>query len=263
MSLDLDSRRRAMLAEMGVRVFEPLHEEQLEPAAAVAPAVTAARPVPLSAAPAMPPAVAPALRAAQAAPPRALDAPQTDEIAAMSWEALAAAVAAGLGCPADPQGRAGILGIGDLRPDWLIVGEPADENELRAGEPFVAEPGALLDNMLKAVGVSRRSKAYLTNVVKCGVPGGRNPSAQELVQCEPVLRRQVQLLQPRVILAMGRFAAQALLESTEPLGKLRGRAHQYAGVPVVVTYPPSYLLRSPLEKARAWADLCLARSFVG
>jgi DNA polymerase len=208
--------------------------------------------------------VAPAIRAGQAAAaPQAPDAAQADEIAAMSWEALAAAVVAGHGCPADPHGRAGLLGVGDLRPDWLIIGEPADDNELRAGEPFVAEPGALLDNMLRAVGVSRRSKAYLTNVIKCGIPGGRNPSAQELAQCEPVLRRQVQLLQPRVILAMGRFAAQALLESTEPLGKLRGRAHQYAGVPVVVTYPPSYLLRSPLEKARAWADLCLARSFVG
>ena len=266
MSLDLDSRQRAMLAEMGVRVFEPLHEEPAVPAA-VAPAAMVARAAPFPAAPAMPsaaaPSAAPALRTAPAAQPRALDAAQTDEIAAMSWEALAAAVAAGHGCPADPHGRPGILGIGDLRPDWLIVGEPADENELRAGEPFVAEPGALLDNMLRAVGVSRRSKAYLTNVVKGGVPGGRNPSAQELAQCEPVLRRQVQLLQPRVILAMGRFAAQSLLESTEPLGKLRGRAHQYAGVPVVVTYPPSYLLRSPLEKARAWADLCLARSFVG
>lgn len=249
MSLDLDPRRRAMLAEMGVRVFEPLREEQWEPAA-VAPAVPAARPAPPAAALANP-------------APRALGAAPDDEIATLSWEELAAAVAAGLGCPADPHGRAGILGTGDLRPDWLIVGEPADENELRAGEPFVAEPGALLDNMLRAVGVSRRSKAYLTNVVKGGIPGGRNPSAQELALCEPVLRRQVQLLQPRVILAMGRFAAQALLESAEPLGKLRGRAHQYAGVPVVVTYPPSYLLRSPLEKARAWADLCLARGFVG
>ena len=218
MSLDLDRRQRAMLAEMGVRVFEPLREEQFDPPATVPAAAPAMRPAPLAAAPAMPPMVAPALRAAQtAAQPRALDAAPGNEIAAMSWEELAAAVAGGLGCP-DPNGRAGILGVGDLRPDWLIIGEPADDNELRAGEPFVAEPGALLDNMLRAVGVSRRSKAYLTNVVKCAMPGGRNPSAQELAQCEPVLRRQVELLQPRVILVMGRFAAQSLLESAEPLG---------------------------------------------
>ena len=112
--------------------------------------------------------------------------------------------------------------------------------------------------MLKALGLDRHHNVYIANVLKCRPPGNRNPEPQEVAQCEPFLRRQVELLQPKIILAMGRFAVQSLLGSAEPIGKLRGRAHQYMGVPVVVTYHPAYLLRNLADKAKAWADLCLA-----
>jgi DNA polymerase len=158
----------------------------------------------------------------------------------------------------------------------MVVGEPPEEAEERAGTPFVGPAGQLLDNMLKAVGVSRQPpdakhasdavahSAYLSNVVKCRPALVRNPAPQDLVACEAYLRREVALVQPKVILAMGRFAAQTLLRESLPevaaipLGKLRGQVHRYQGVPVIVTYHPVYLLRTQQDKARAWADLCLA-----
>jgi len=158
--------------------------------------------------------------------------------------------------------------------DWLVVGDPPDENDEREGSPFVDQTGQLLDNMLKAVGVARRNQAenelgaYVTNVVKCRPAMMRNPTPQELAVCEHWLRREVALVQPKVILAMGRFAAQTLLhgslpEGTKlPFGKLRGQLYRYQGIPVVVTYHPTYLLRNPHDKARAWADLCLALATV-
>jgi uracil-DNA glycosylase len=142
------------------------------------------------------------------------------------------------------------------------VGEPPDENEQAEGAPFVAEAGVLLDNMLKALGLDRRTKVFLTNIMKCRLPGSRNPTPEELAQCELIFRRQVQLLKPKIIVVMGRFAVPAVLGTTEPIGKLRGRAHQYQGVPVVVTYHPAYLLRNLADKAKAWTDLCLARELM-
>jgi DNA polymerase len=126
----------------------------------------------------------------------------------------------------------------------------------------VGQAGKLLDNMLKALGLARDSKVYIANVLKCRPPGNRNPEPDEVARCEPFLRRQVQLLQPKIILAMGRFAVQSLLGTSEPIGKLRGQAHQYLGVPVVATYHPAYLLRNLPEKAKAWADLCFAQDLV-
>ena len=123
--------------------------------------------------------------------------------------------------------------------------------------------GKLLDNMLKALGLDRRHKVYIANVLKCRPPANRNPLPQEVAQCEPFLRRQIQLLQPRIILAMGRFAVQSLLGSNDPIGKLRGRVHRHGEIPVVVTYHPAYLLRNPADKARAWDDLCLALDALG
>ena len=155
-----------------------------------------------------------------------------------------------------------VFGVGDQQADWLIVGEAPGENEDLQGEPFVGQAGKLLDNMLKALGLDRSSKVYIANVLKCRPPGNRNPEPEEVAQCEPFLRRQVQLLQPKIILAMGRFAVQALLGTSEPIGKLRGRAHDYLGVPVVVTYHPAYLLRNLPDKAKAWADLCLAQQLM-
>ncbi len=155
------------------------------------------------------------------------------------------------------------------RADCLVLGEPPDENEERLGLPFVGQGGQLLDNMLRAIKLHRSASgaaaqtAYLSNVVKCRPAVARNPGPQELAACEIHLQRELALVQPKVILALGRFAAQLLLQAglpevvTIPLGKLRGKIYQYQGVPVVVSYHPVYLLRTPQDKARAWADLCL------
>ena len=151
-----------------------------------------------------------------------------------------------------------MFGVGPQRADWMVIGEAPGENEDLQGEPFVGQAGKLLDNMLRAIGLDRRRNVYIANVLKCRPPGNRNPDPQEVAQCEPFLRRQVELVQPRIILAMGRFAVQSLLQSQEPVGKLRGRVHSYQGVPLVVTYHPAYLLRNLADKAKAWSDLCLA-----
>jgi len=203
-------------------------------------------------------------------------------IAAMDWPTLAQTVASCQACKLCSGRRAPVFGAADAPPrqsDWLVLGEPPDEAEERAGMAFAEQAGQLLDNMLKAVGVSRHgaaglptasaaataaTSAYVSNVVKCRPALVRNPDAQELATCENYLRREVALVQPKVILAMGRFAAQSLLQASlpevagTPLGKLRGQIYRYQGIPVVVTYHPSYLLRSQQDKARAWADLCLA-----
>ena len=180
----------------------------------------------------------------------------------MEWDALAQAVSQCQACKLCSGRTNTVFGVGDKKADWLIVGEAPGENEDLQGEPFVGQAGKLLDNMLKALGLDRNNKVYITNVLKCRPPGNRNPEPEEVAQCEPFLRRQVQLLQPKIVLAMGRFAVQALLGTSEPIGKLRGRAHEYLGIPVVVTYHPAYLLRNLPDKAKAWADLCLARQLM-
>src|SRR5262249_1998542 len=150
-------------------------------------------------------------------------------------------------------------GVGDQKADWLIVGEAPGENEDRQGEPFVGQAGKLLDNMLRVLGLDRRrEKVYIANVLKCRPPGNRNPEPTEVALSEPFLRRQVALLQPKIIIAMGRFAVHSLLNTDEAIGRLRGRRHAYMGVPLIVTYHPAYLLRNLPDKAKAWADLCLA-----
>ncbi len=145
----------------------------------------------------------------------------------------------------------------------MIVGEAPGEEEDQQGEPFVGASGQLLDAMLHALGLTRQEAApekqvYIANTVKCRPPRNRNPAPEELIQCEPFLLRQIELVQPRVILAMGRFAVQALLRTEDAIGRLRGRAHHYEGRPLIVTYHPAYLLRNPIDKARSWEDLCLA-----
>ena len=186
-------------------------------------------------------------------------------IANMDWAALRETVAACTACKLCQGRTQTVFGVGHPQADWMVVGEAPGEQEDAQGEPFVGKSGQLLDNMLRALGVSRdatgadRSRqAYIANSVKCRPPGNRNPAPDELAQCEPFLVRQIALLQPKIILAMGRFAVQSLLRSAEPIGKLRGRVHRYQGVPLIVTYHPAYLLRNLDEKARAWDDLCLA-----
>ncbi|MFM6985920.1 MAG: uracil-DNA glycosylase family protein [Hydrogenophaga sp.] len=180
----------------------------------------------------------------------------------MDWPALQAAVAGCQACGLCRSRKNTVFGVGDVQADWMIVGEAPGENEDLQGEPFVGLAGQLLDNMLRAVGRSRTGQgaqgAYIANVLKCRPPANRNPQPQEVAQCEPYLTRQVALVKPRIILAMGRFAVQSLLKTEEPIGRLRGRVHRYEGVPVIVTYHPAYLLRTPADKAKAWADLCLA-----
>ena len=190
-----------------------------------------------------------------------------DGVASLGWPALREAVAACTACALCNSRRQTVFGVGSEHAHWMVVGEAPGEQEDLQGEPFVGKSGQLLDNMLHALGLTRGAaqpaqQVYIANTLKCRPPGNRNPAPEELAQCEAFLIRQVQLLQPRVILAMGAFAVKSLLRSTEPVGKLRGRVHQYQGVPLIVTYHPAYLLRNPADKARAWDDLCLAAETV-
>ena len=185
------------------------------------------------------------------------------EVAAMDWPALRSAVASCRACGLCESRRNTVFGVGNQRAHWMVVGEAPGEQEDASGEPFVGAAGQLLDNMLRALGLTRdeappERQVFIANTLKCRPPRNRNPEPTELAQCEPFLQRQIALIQPRVIVAMGRFAVQALLGSDEPIGRLRGRVHRYQGVPLVVTYHPAYLLRNLADKARAWDDLCLA-----
>lgn len=183
------------------------------------------------------------------------------------WIELKQAVPACTACSLHQTRTQTVFGVGDERAHWLVVGEAPGEQEDLQGEPFVGAAGQLLDGMLRALGLTRSTadeavpparRVYIANTLKCRPPRNRNPEAAEILHCEPFLVRQIALLRPRTILAMGRFAVQTLLRSDEPVGRLRGRVHRYQGVPLVVTYHPAYLLRNLLDKARAWEDLCLA-----
>ncbi len=153
-----------------------------------------------------------------------------------------------------------VFGVGDQQADWLFVGEGPGADEDAKGEPFVGQAGKLLDSMLLALKLKRGDNVYIANIVKCRPPGNRAPEADEVAACLPYLQRQIRLIQPKVIVALGKTAATALLRTGDvALGPLRGRTHDFDGIPLIVTYHPAYLLRSPLEKAKAWQDLCLAR----
>ena len=265
MTLELDRRRRAMLQEMGLGTWMP---------------APAAGPVAVAPPPALPeglprqgtevfqprPAASPAPVAADLAPPAVLAV-----AGATDWPALHRAVLQCQACGLCAGRRAPVLGAGvaGRQADWLVLGEPPDEEEERAGAPFAGAQGQLLDNMLHAIGLERNGTgaggAWLSKVVKCRPARPRNPEPAELRACQAFLRAEIDLVRPRIILAMGRFAAQSLLldgmpdVATTPLGKLRGRVHRYQGLPLVVTYAPDALLRTPADKAKAWTDLCLAR----
>lgn len=193
------------------------------------------------------------------APAEALEAQVGDDIAAMDWDQLKAAVAACTRCSLYQSRTQGVFGVGDENADWLIVGEAPGADEDAQGEPFVGQAGKLLDNMLKSIGLKRGANVYIANVLKSRPPGNRNPQPEEVTACMPYLRRQIELIRPKIILAVGRFPAQALLDTDASIGSLRGQVHRFQGIPVIVTYHPAYLLRSLPEKAKAWEDLCLAR----
>ena len=182
-------------------------------------------------------------------------APGTD-----SWEAVAAEVAPCTRCELASCRTQTVFGVGDRNANWLIVGEAPGAEEDRQGEPFVGRAGQLLNSMLLGIGL-KREQAYIANVLKCRPPNNRDPKPEEVAQCLPYLDRQIALLKPRIMLAVGRIAAQNLLATDTPIGKLRGRRHAFGAtqVPLVVTYHPAYLLRSPTEKRKAWEDLKFAR----
>ena len=277
MTLELDTRQRAMLLEMGVHVWLPesgvaILQPVPPPVQAVAPMVRAP----------VVPATAPVSAPAPGPTARALDT-EASEVAPTDWTALVDAVRDCKACGL----CAGRSNVSIQAPtqimaqcDWMVVGDVPDEDEDRAGAPFAGQDGILLANMLRALGLQRANalpsavaapapvqpvtqRAYVTNVLKCRPALGAMPQVAELAQCAVHLQREIALVQPRMILAMGRFANQVLLAEssglvTQPLGKLRGVLHRYQGVPVVVTYPPKLLMRNSADKAKAWADLCFA-----
>ena len=151
-----------------------------------------------------------------------------------------------------------VFGVGDEKAGWLFVGEGPGADEDAQGEPFVGQAGKLLDNMLMAINLKRGNNVYIANIVKCRPPGNRNPEADEIATCLPYLQRQIALIQPKLIVALGKVASNALLGKDATLASLRGKLHDYRGIPLIVTYHPAYLLRTPSEKAKAWQDLCFA-----
>jgi len=184
---------------------------------------------------------------------------RTARILRMEWPELKSAVAGCQACSLSKTRKNTVFGVGDERADWLLVGEAPGAEEDARGEPFVGQAGRLLDNMLAAIDLKRGENVYICNVLKCRPPGNRNPEPFEVAQCGPHLLRQLALIKPKLILAMGRFAVQSLLETDASIASLRGKLHRYQGVPLVVTYHPAYLLRNLPDKAKAWEDLCFAR----
>ena len=189
--------------------------------------------------------------------------PQEDRAAAiaqMDWPALARSVAACRACPLCQERQQAVLGVGDPHPDWLFIGEGPGAEEDRKGEPFVGPAGRLLDAMLAALGLDRRQGVYIANTVKCRPPDNRTPATEEIAACWPYLQRQIELSSPKLIVALGKPAAQTLLQREVKIGAERGKLHDYRGIGVVVTYHPAYLLRNLADKAKSWEDLCFARS---
>lgn len=191
----------------------------------------------------------------------AADVPDYASVANLGWEELATAVRSCTKCPLHATRTNGVFGVGDRRARWLIIGEAPGADEDRQGEPFVGRAGQLLNSMLKAVGLARE-QVFIANILKSRPPHNRDPKPEEVRACIPYLYRQIELVNPTLILCVGRIAAQTLLAVDTPIGKLRGTVHRIGGVagsrPMVVTYHPAYLLRSPVEKRKSWADLLLA-----
>src|SRR6185295_12549387 len=179
-------------------------------------------------------------------------------IATLDWDALDADIAACTACPLCRSRKRTVPGVGDRAADWLFVGEGPGAEEDVKGEPFVGQAGKLLDNMLGAIKLKRGHNVYIANVVKCRPPGNRNPEPGEAAQCEPYLHRQIALIKPKLIVALGKVAAVNLLKRDAAVASMRGKIHRYQGIPLIVTYHPAYLLRSLPEKAKAWVDLCFA-----
>jgi DNA polymerase len=210
-------------------------------------------------------AAAPVPLGAQAAPqaqPAVAADDRTARIAGMSWAELRASMQACTACGLHKGRKQAVPGVGDEQADWLFVGEGPGAEEDARGEPFVGPAGRLLDNMLASIGLKRGEDVYIANVVKCRPPNNRVPDPAEAAACEAYLLRQIALIQPRLIVALGKTAACSLLRTESTLAALRGRVRAFQGIPLLVTYHPAYLLRTPLDKARSWEDLCQARELM-
>lgn len=193
------------------------------------------------------------------APPEA-DVPIVS-IGGLDWHSLEQQVKQCTACELSEGRTQAVFGTGNRDADWLFVGEAPGAEEDKQGEPFVGRAGQLLNAMLAAIGL-QRNEIYIANVLKCRPPLNRDPQMREVIKCEPFLQRQIALIQPKIIVALGRFAAHSLLRTDLAVGRLRNQQHDYHGSPLIVTYHPAYLLRNPADKKKVWQDLCLARSVI-
>lgn len=241
----MSDKRRAYLAELDI---QPYQRRRAKPSTIV------------PAAPAPPP--PPSLRP-KAAPPAELTA-NTADVASMDWAALRRAVASCTLCGLCKTRTKTVFGVGDENADWMFVGEAPGADEDQKGEPFVGRAGQLLTSMIQALGF-RREQVFIANILRCRPPNNREPTPEEAALCAPYLERTIALVKPKIIIAVGRIAAQNLLHTEETIGKMRGRLYHYGTdrIPVVVTYHPAYLLRSPGEKRKSWTDLKYAREVAG
>lgn len=266
----MSSRRDGILGEMGLaplwrlRATKGATEDAMEERSPP-PAPDLEPPVPISARPSAPPArPAPVAHFMPEAPPLPVaKSPAGDhvgEIGQLDWDELEARIRACEACGLCQRRKQAVPGVGDRQADWLFVGEGPGAEEDQKGEPFVGQAGRLLDAMLASIGIRRGEDVYIGNAVKCRPPNNRTPETDELAACFPYLRRQIELIRPRLIVALGRPAAQALLNQEIKISAARGKLFAYGDVPVIVTYHPAYLLRNQPDKAKAWEDLCFART---
>jgi DNA polymerase len=244
----MDSRRLSYLRALDIDVWE--RRDSSRPTHASAPIE-----------------VSPALLHADAIKPaqqQPAQAQPIQDVSDLNWETLEQAVRGCQRCPLHQTRTQAVFGVGDRRSKWLVIGEAPGAEEDRQGEPFVGRAGQLLNSMLKAMGLGRE-QVFIANILKSRPPNNRDPRPEEVRECLPYLYRQIELLNPTLILCVGRIAAQTLLDTDTTIGKLRGKLHHLAPVhpagkprPMIVTYHPAYLLRSPAEKRKAWGDLVMA-----
>jgi len=179
----------------------------------------------------------------------------------LTWDELRDCVSECARCELSASRTKTVFGVGNQSADWMIIGEAPGAEEDRRGEPFVGRAGQMLDEMFRAIG-QRRDTVFIANILKCRPPNNRDPLPGEAAECRSYLERQIALVQPKIILAVGKIAAQNLLGTDDPVGRMRGRPHDHNGIPLVVTYHPAYLLRSPSHKRDSWNDLCMAARLV-
>jgi uracil-DNA glycosylase family 4 len=254
----LKTRRELMLEEMGLVPTWRLRMPAPAGAAAEVVGVAAGDMHPQAEIAASQPASQPVARPAPQTPSPAAADDRRSVIMRMDWPALKASVASCTACQLHARRNKAVFGVGDENADWLFVGEGPGADEDAQGEPFVGQAGKLLDSMLAAIGAKRGNNVYIANVVKCRPPGNRNPEPAEALACEPYLHRQIELIRPKLIVALGKIAAVNLLAREASVASMRGRIHEYRGIPLIVTYHPAYLLRNLPDKAKAWIDLCFA-----